>query len=338
MKMRALLVTVLLLGGVTAFGANVEDYQQRVTRAAILAEDLAKTGRNDADAISEIRRILPASETVEWQGGSVETDNRWLVSELDAFIDESNAAERRRRMTGIFERLTAIAETMDNIKRAEAAGATKDENKQKIGEILRRPEYQKPAPEEESLFQRWYRKLMEWLREKFPDAPEVSKPGASDFAGLRLVLQVLIYAAVIGLVAFLIFKFGPAIAKRFGWQRKEKRSDRVILGERVAADETSENLFGEAERLAREGRLRDAIRKGYIAALCELSDRNIVRLARHKTNRDYLRDVRKTRAGILESMSGLTGTYERNWYGLRASETADWEDFRERYRQTIAGV
>jgi hypothetical protein len=97
-------------------------------------------------------------------------------------------------------------------------------------------------------------------------------------------------------------------------------------------------LFGEAERLAREGRLRDAIRKGYIAALCELSDRNIVRLARHKTNRDYLLDVRKTREGLFENMTGLTGSYERNWYGLRTSELTDWEDFRDRYRQTIANV
>jgi hypothetical protein len=178
---------------------------------------------------------------------------------------------------------------------------------------------------------------MEWLRSVFPEAPG-SSTAPSGFGSLKFILQIVIYLLVIGLIGFLIYKFGPLVARRFGWRRKEKERDRVILGERIGADETAENLFGEAERLARDGRLRDAIRKGYIAALCELADRKIVRLARHKTNRDYLRDVRKTRVGMFENMSDLTGTYERNWYGLRMSELTDWEDFRERYKRTIASV
>src|SRR5204863_1993073 len=131
--------------------------------------------------------------------------------------------------------------------------------------------------------------------------------------------------------------FRSQLASRFGSKRKEKKRDRVILGERIADDESAEDLFGEAERLAREGQLRDAIRKGYIALLCELSDRKIIGLARHKTNRDYLRDVRKRRE-LFENMVGLTGNFERNWYGLRPSAPADWEDFRDRYRQTISSV
>ena len=71
--------------------------------------------------------------------------------------------------------------------------------------------------------------------------------------------------------------------------------------------------------------------------LCDLSDRKIVRLARHKTNRDYLRDVRKNDS-LFENMTGLTLNFETNWYGLRTTEPADWEDFRTRYLQTIANV
>ena len=63
----------------------------------------------------------------------------------------------------------------------------------------------------------------------------------------------------------------------------------------------------------------------------------MIGLARHKTNRDYLRDVRKDRS-LFVNMTGLTGSFERNWYGLRPSETQDWEDFRDRYRQTVREV
>jgi len=135
----------------------------------------------------------------------------------------------------------------------------------------------------------------------------------------------------------LIYKFAPFFARRFGSKDKKEKKDRIILGERIAADESAEDLFSEAEALARSGDLRGAIRKGYIALLCELSDRKMIGLARHKTNRDYLRDVRKDQR-LFVNMTGLTGSFERNWYGIRPSETQDWEDFRTRYRQTIGEV
>jgi hypothetical protein len=80
--------------------------------------------------------------------------------------------------------------------------------------------------------------------------------------------------------------------------------------------------------------LRGAIRKGYIAFLCELSDRKIIGLSQHKTNRDYLRDVRK-KDDLYENMSGLTNNYERHWYGFDAAEEKDWEEFKVRYKQAV---
>jgi hypothetical protein len=56
------------------------------------------------------------------------------------------------------------------------------------------------------------------------------------------------------------------------------KQERVILGERISAEETAQILFAEAEHLARQGNLRGAIRKGYIALLCDLSDRKNHRL------------------------------------------------------------
>ena len=101
------------------------------------------------------------------------------------------------------------------------------------------------------------------------------------------------YGLIIALVGFLIYKLAPLLMKKIRNRDKNKKKERIILGEKLSADETSENLFSEAENLAREGNLRAAIRKGYIALLFELSERKIVGLAKHKTNRDYLRDVRK---------------------------------------------
>ncbi|MFN3330532.1 MAG: DUF4129 domain-containing protein, partial [Pyrinomonadaceae bacterium] len=103
----------------------------------------------------------------------------------------------------------------------------------------------------------------------------------------------------------------------------------------IISDEiTSNTLFDEAEKLAIAGDLRGAIRKGYIAFLCELGDRKIIKLSKYKTNRDYLKEVSKSKE-IYESMKSLTGYFERFWYGLGEPEIRDWEGFREKYLRAL---
>jgi hypothetical protein len=146
-----------------------------------------------------------------------------------------------------------------------------------------------------------------------------------------------IYGLVIAVVAFLIYKFAPLVAQRFRTREKKEKKSRMSLGEHIDASASAHDLFAEAERMARAGDLRGAIRKGYIALLCDLADRKVIGLARHKTNRDYLRDVRKQSA-LFERMKLATGSFERHWYGFRTPHTADWDDFREQYRKAVSEV
>lgn len=340
-------IFVLLLAAGCCSAATLDDYHQRLQTAAmdigVLQDRIPKTDlatrdiADENDTIAAIKAKIPASEKIDLPAGSVETQNQWLHDALDSFAKESKQASRRDILTGAIERLAGIARDTDELIKATAAARSKDEDKQKLGEILNRQEYQKPEPQEESLFQRWWRKFTEWLDSVFPKPKTVPSVAPGEFSGLKVFLQILVWGAVFALLGFLIYKFGPSLASRFGFTPKAKKKDRVILGERIAADESASDLFSEAERLAREGNLRGAIRKGYIALLCELSDRKVIGLARHKTNRDYLRDVRK-RTDLVEGMSGMTSNYERNWYGLRPAGAEDWEDFRNKYKQTVARV
>lgn len=300
------------------------------------AEQGLRDTTGEQAAIARIKNNLPASEKVEWPGSSVETSNEWVARELDRFTASSDAAERATILTGLKERLAAISKEVDALQKSAASGTSKDKEKQKLGEILQRPEYQKASPPEESLFQKWMREFREWMESVFPDTPKVPSTVAG-LGSLKLWLQVLVYALVVGLIVFILYKFLPFFRIRRGKRSIADHGDRVILGERIAGDESAFDIFAEAERLAREGDLRGAIRKGYIALLCELSDRKVIGLARHKTNRDYLRDLRKRR-DLLPNVSGLTTSYERSWYGLRSSDESEWEDFRLKYRETVAQV
>ncbi|HEX8638323.1 MAG TPA: DUF4129 domain-containing protein, partial [Pyrinomonadaceae bacterium] len=224
-------------------------------------------------------------------------------------------------------------EKLAELENATAADRTKDEDKQKLAEILRREEYQKPEQKEESLAQRWWRAFTDWLAEVFP-RPKLADNSASGFQSFSFVLQILLYALVLGAIAFLLYRFAPLFLRNGRQREKSEKKERVILGERIAAGDSAEKLFGEAEALARAGDLRAAIRKGYVALLCDLSDRRIIGLAQHKTNRDYLRDLRADRA-LYESVGALTGSFERHWYGAQTAAEKDWHEFRERYRTTV---
>lgn len=317
------------------FTAELRDYVDEVL------DEGEKDAARERELVSQIRKSLPATEKVEWSGSAVETSNQWLETRLKAFEEETADWEKRRLiLTEIDERLAAIDKKIDQLEKPAtapaAAARSKDEDKQKLSEILRRTEYQKPEQQQESWFQRLQRRISEWFDQQFPQ-PKVPENTEQDLKSASVGLQVLVFALVLGFIAFLIYRFAPYFARGFRRREKDEKGERVILGEKLGEDEDAQTLFDEAEALARSGNLRGAIRKGYIALLCELSDRKVIGLAQHKTNRDYLRDVRK-KTLLHENMNGLTKSFERYWYGFETADEGDWQEFKSNYSKAVRDV
>lgn len=336
MNIRSTLLILCL--AISAAAATLDDYKQRLDRAS---DDVLKIrtaeDRNDRVSaerlIGDVAKDIPPTQRVEWPGNSVETDNSWLKLALENYRVETTRVKRWEILDSVRERLQAESESVGELQKGVGQDPTKDADKQKLAEILSRPEYQPPKAGDESLFQRWWRAFWDWIDSLFPK-PQIQPSNSTDVGSLRLILQVLIFAAVAGLLGFILWRFLPYFRARFRNLDKKERGDRVILGEIVGTDESASDIFAEAERLAREGDIRGAIRKGYIAVLCELGDRRLVRLARHKTNRDYLRDVRRS-PQVFDGLRGLTDNFERNWYGIRASAPEDWDAFKNGYDRTL---
>lgn len=289
------------------------------------------------EVYAELPELFPPKQKIEWPGATVETDNEWLINKFTSFKDlKPDAPERQQILAEIYERLDAVEQKVLELEKATASERTKDEEKQKLAEILKREEYARPEQPEESAIARAYRKFIEWFKSLFPEPAAPALPEPTGFQAIPFLLQILIYTLVIAFIGFLIYKFAPFLITKFQTREKREKPDRVILGEKIGLNETSDNLFGEAERMAREGDLRGAIRKGYIALLCELSDRKIIGLSKNKTNRDYLRDVRRRRE-LYQNMNGLTNNFERHWYGFQKAGEDDWNEFKEGYQKAVKG-
>lgn len=314
-------------------------------------KDNLKTSKNDLynlvadedgnftqkEIFAKIRKKLPPNEKVEWKGLSVETENSWINEKLAEV--EKNPEKQYELLIEITQRISAIETRIEILQLETEGNFSKQDYKQKLDEILNRAELKPPIKEEQKEKQKsWLEQQLdaffEWLKSLFPDAKPISGDETA-FQGISLIIQIVVITIAIALIAFIIYRFAPFLMAKFGNWEKKNKGTRVILGEKILANQNSADLLDEAENLARSGDLRLAIRKGYIALLCELSDRKLIGLAQHKTNRDYLRDVRKHQ-NIFQNMRFLTSSFETHWYGFSKADEKDWEEFRQYYRETLS--
>lgn len=287
----------------------------------------------DKEVFEEIVLMLPDQETIDVFGADLEVNNTWIADEVEKYKEKTEEKEKRQIARGISEQLEAIELLIYELEESSQRSVTKDEEKQKLAEILKREEFQKTVNEEKSLIDRFLVWLDKLLKRQKPAQPK-KLPPSGNFGQFAYFLQFVLYGAIIAIIGFLIYKFAPFFISKIRNREHREKKQRIILGEKIGSNETSANLFNDAENLALNGNLRDAIRKGYIAFLFELSERKLIGLAKHKTNRDYLRSVRKKRE-LFKNMSGLTNNYERHWYGFEDAEMDDWEDFRNNYKEAL---
>lgn len=339
-----MLLLVLLACGTTAVAIPLDSYHQRVRESMSILNSLQaidegttalQRDENTANALAIVRQLLPPSETVEWDNSSLKVDNGWLETLLQNYEKLSPAdANRAVLLTEATERLGAIADALKELESQQTQAnnsGSKDEEKARLEAILRREEYAQKAAERSAL-SRLLDKFLEWLLSLFPKRGPL-QPGASNL--FSQILGLVVVGLALAVIGYIAWKFGPRLWRGLGQGKKtKKREARVVLGERLEPDQTSADLLAEAEALAREGNLRAAIRKGYIALLCELGDRKVLGLAQHKTNRDYLRAVRDQEQ-LYREMQVMTSSFENHWYGFIPASMDDWNLFRNHYQQAL---
>jgi len=177
--------------------ATLADYRARLESSQKSIETIITVMRNgetgaEADSfirqtVASVKKALPESETIDFRGTSVNTANGWIKAKLDEFDREPRSSERIAILASVSERMAAIAEHVQQLESASASARSKDEDKQKLDEILSREEYQKPEKGEPSLFERLVTNIMDWLRNLFP-SPNISPVEPQGVQPLSVVL------------------------------------------------------------------------------------------------------------------------------------------------------
>jgi hypothetical protein len=235
------------------------------------------------------------------------------------------------------------AESVAASAAVEASPVTTRELNRSIDEVLKQRRYSWRIPRDavvvedktrtESGWRTWLRgvvdsigsaakKVARWIADLFQPRNRTASSSNISFADAATVLKwilILLIVVVLGALLWLLAK---------AWINRPRvvttTVDAVpaipdVSDENVGADQLPEDGWMRlAMDLMGKGDFRLALRALYLASLAHLAQREMIRLARHKSNRDYLREVdRRARARpeITAAFGTNVGAFDRVWYG-----------------------
>ncbi len=328
--MKRLLATLFfftLAASSSSAASSAFDYEKRVKRATEQIDRIKSDASYAEEALPYIKEsLLPKSEQVEIKGQTITIDNKWLHDKLDAYANAKDQQEKSKKLTEIRDSLNAL----DNQVR-EAAGITdgKAETKQELQDRVRRilAEEQYREKKENYLMakireirQQIFRAIQQLLNKIFGAIGGASK-GTS-------WLLVLLLAGLLGIIGYLAYNYFTTRG------RVKKPKTKTVLGEEIADDAKPSDLADAAMAAAKSGDFRLGIRKLYIALLYELSERELIELDAHATNREYLATVSRF-TSLTQPMRYLTDRFDYFWYGMFPSSQEDFANYLTSYREAV---
>jgi hypothetical protein len=237
------------------------------------------------------------------------------------------------------------------------APAKAEQLQERINEVLERREYAWRAPRaqerdqsKKSWMARWFEGLgkkfestvdaafkqagrfLRWLRGLFT-IPTGTGAAGIDWFGLAKAIAVLIGIAALAVIVWLV-------ARMFA--RKQKRPLTATAVVATPPDLRSENLVADQlpedgwRQLAREyaarGELVLALRAAWLAGLAHLGHRELIGIARYKSNREYDRELRRRardRSHLLSAFDENLRAFERSWYGKHEVSKPSYDEFEQ---------
>jgi hypothetical protein len=195
-----------------------------------------------------------------------------------------------------------------------------DEGNERIGFFGKMLERIKPALKNMAkAIGKW---LDAFLRRWF--SQQRTSPAVGSVDRLATLLHLTLYALIAGAIAGLLWLLYRV------WSNRRQPSGSIaseplqptpdLSNENLGAEELPEESWIKLGRdLLVQGNLRLAIRAFYLASLAQLASKNLIQLARFKSNRDYERELgRRAHAlpGLVTVFSANLQVFDQTWYGM----------------------
>jgi len=185
-----------------------------------------------------------------------------------------------------------------------------------VGEVLSRPEFQRPGPG-----------LVQRLRQEAVDLLERALGALLGGGRAALFAWVILGVAVLAIV-FVATRFARGVTRDPG-----RGLPSIVMSRRGPAE-----WRADAEAAERAGQWRLALRCRYRALVADLADRGLVEEVAGRTAGEYRSDVAGAAPGVAVPFAGATELFERAWYGDQPTGHEEATRFRGLADEVLAGV
>jgi len=183
--------------------------------------------------------------------------------------------------------------------------------------------------------------IFDWLKKLLPEADPEDAPTPGFWQNADPVWLALYLLGSVGLALAGVWLYRL-------WRRRQRREKPLPLPELTIPDLEAEEVCADelpadrwctlAGELVARGDLRLALRAFLLGALARLSDVGYLRLARHKSNRDYLLELGRSGAALAEVRGALNDnivTLEAVWYGDHDIDREGMADYMARHERIM---
>lgn len=289
-------------------------------------------------------RLEDVAEKLDEYGSRQRGRFRWFEEAIPAFR-KANRAGALRVLGDLDRRLSLVEECLAAPEPAPGGGVTKDQLRALLpdgdDDLPKRETKPEPKPKEQPKA----RDEDPPVRRADParEAPArpprpapASSPGGTGLGSTEWLLLAVAVTAVILLAVFLNRRERKATSAKAEAAKPvaKELSLESLLSQPARAHD---NLWQQADDLARAGKSLEAVRTLYLAVLMLLHRSGLIRCAPMRTNGEYVRQVR-SKDEVYRPFRGLTGLFEVKWYGERACQPADYDTCRRLAESVREGV
>jgi hypothetical protein len=163
---------------------------------------------------------------------------------------------------------------------------------------------------------------------KFDD-PAREIPTAPSNPNLFSIAQILVWLVLGGaVVAGLYFAL-----RNINWNKSKKRA--VALVEDSEPDRSADEWLQISDKLAKEGRFREALRALYVATLIRLDENRLLKFRKWETNWEHLARFNQNSETYGIDLRPITASFDRFWYGNAQAQMSDVDQFRQAYSEIL---
>ncbi|MCX7708816.1 MAG: hypothetical protein N2484_03085 [Clostridia bacterium] len=135
------------------------------------------------------------------------------------------------------------------------------------------------------------------------------------------------FVGIIIIAAFVLL-IGYLVSRNFRVSRLVRMEEDAEI---LAALKDSDSIEMKAVELAQKGDYRQGIRFLYIALLLKYNEKNLIKIEKSKTNKQYLIELREGNFPSVDRVSAFTQDFNRFWYGNRKILKEQYEYWKSQY-------